>query len=163
MKEFKPTEDQILAAGKVFICMAQIESIKPVITKIKTDLLLKHKYKYRSDIADRRNIDDEFITNPDHTYLISDKDAGHYFTELHHQYINAGFDVPLHYCPLLIAEDEYRKARQLLIDAMEPITNMSYEKIATSYNCLDNLRKITELTLRLLVPYVKKVTDKVIH
>ncbi len=139
----------INAAKAAFSAMAYTQTIRPVIEGIQKEVLTKFNYK----LIDKhdRNLP-EFVTEPKHAYLMSDKDFGHYMTEIHALYIAAGFKVEFESCPLLIAERVERDANIVLVEAMEPITKISYDMASRN---LDNLRKLVDLTLKLLSPYCK--------
>jgi hypothetical protein len=60
------------------------------------------------------------------------------------------------FCPLLVAENELRKARNKLIETMKPITGIELDDLMRHYP--DNYNKYFDLTLRLLAPFVQGVT-----
>lgn len=163
---FLPTDEQITAAETLFMAMAYVETIKPMVEKIQQDILTKNNYRYLPEdnilYKHRDKIQEEkggelpqYIKSHNDIHLMGKGDSGHYFTELNHAYISAGFNVEFGYCPLLVAEDMVRQGRKLLIDVMQPITKLSYEAVAFSKDCVKNIYQLAEISLKLLAPYCK--------
>lgn len=159
MKTFTPTEAMINAAKAVFVSMATIETVKPIVTDIQKKLLEEGKYKYDSKWSERARGDGDYIIDPRQSYLMSDEDARCYFDLLNKEIKNLGFDVEDDYCPLLMAESTLVDAKRNLVVSMEslitPLTGLTYEKISGSKNCTKNINDFVDLTLKMLVPYVK--------
>jgi hypothetical protein len=157
MKKFKPTNEIVQAASTVFVAMALVQTIRPVVIGIQTKVLLKGHYKYSNDLAlkliDRGEIFPDYVTNPDHTYLMNDKDFQDYLTKCKQYELESGLKTENpEFCPLLVAESMEREAKHCLIEVMEPITKITLDM--ATHN-LENYRKLVELTLKLLAPYVK--------
>ncbi len=156
-KDFKPTEAQILAASKVFAAMAWVDTIRPEIEQAQTELLQRKHFVPCSKQWEKWERDPTYpqrITHWKHVYMVSEQDAGWLYTEIHNKYLQMGYTVEFGYCPLLIAESKLRDARRELVDVMEPVTGLSFDRVLCSANGLENLDKLVELTLRLLAPYV---------
>lgn len=168
-KQFNATQGQKDAANALVIAMAYTQTVRPVIQKIETDILQKFKYKWdldkvcgntktgrpKRDILEFSDKYGEYCHTESMMYLINDKDFGHYLTEKHAAITQAGFKVEYGSCPLLIAEDIERKARRLLIEEMEPVTNISFDQFFNTTKWEENLKKYIDLTLRLLSPFIK--------
>ena len=92
------------------------------------------------------------ITSIKDEWQMNDEYFSQYFERLDIEAHNAGFDVKPGYCPLLMAEEELRQAKHRLIDAMEPITRCSCEKLICSG--LKKYDRMVDLALRLLAPFV---------
>lgn len=148
---FKPTDEQILAAETLFASMAAVQTIRPIVQKIQQEALSNGSYRHKAENSDLG----EFVTNISHTYLMSDEDFDKYLTVINAEYLKEGFTVEPGYCPLLIAEDNERKAKRLLIDVMEPITKIKSDDLYCSKNWKENVQSFIDLTLRLLSPFVR--------
>jgi hypothetical protein len=141
------TEDMKQAAKTVFIAMAFTETIRPIVEDYQQKILneLKPKDVYRNEV----------ITNPKYSYQMNDSDFQVYLKRCNEERIKAKLHVESEeYCPLLVAEDLQRQAERSFIDIMEPITHLSADKVLCSKDGLDNYKKLIDLSLRLLAPYV---------
>lgn len=155
-KDFKPTSDMIHAAQTVFLCMAMVETIKPIVTGYQKAILNKYQFKVASDKVNRGHDKDEIILDPDKSYLLDDSDSQVYIEETFRERDRAGLKVSNpEFCPLLVAEHNLTKAQHILIRSMEPLTGVTLDQILCGRNCLVNLKKYIELSLRLLAPFVK--------
>ena len=139
MKQFRPTREMINSAKKVFMMMAIVETIKPIVTGYQLESLTKHQFK---------NIHSgEVITKPFQSYLMSDEDYQIYWNECRASRNEAGLQVESdEFCPLLVAEYDVVKAKRELAEVMEPITKIKYDQLAMS---LENIEKYFDLTLKL--------------
>lgn len=160
MKEFIPTQNMIDAAKAVFVAMAMVQTLEPIITGIQRKLLEEGKYPCDSKWSERARSDGEYITDPNQSYLMSEKDSKKYLDLLHEEIIKAGFDVKKHYCPLLIAKSDLTDAKRELIIAMEPVitpkTGLTYEVLVTTHRSIEKIDQVVDMTLKLLAPFVKK-------
>jgi hypothetical protein len=164
----KPTTEQITACELLLVAMAYTQTVKPIIQKIETDLLEKYQYKWdtqkckHSDINELVERKGTYCKREFDTYLISDADFGHFLTEKHAAFTAQGFKVKeFGYCPLLVAENLERQARRHFIDSMEPVTKMSYDMVSGSKDCVKNIMKIADLSLRYVTPFTN--TKKLIN
>lgn len=153
MEKFKPTQEMIEAAKAVFMTMAYVETIKPIVKRYEKAILEKHQFHIAKVwTADKpgRKMPDQIILNPDQTYLLEDSDFQLYYKETLKARDEAGLKVdnPEH-CPLLVAEDLQCQAENALIVAMEPVTHLEPGRL---YG--DNRKKFLDLTLKLLAPFV---------
>ena len=147
------TKTQIRAAELVFASMAYEQTVSPIILKLQREAFEEVKIHCKPEYVARFNLP-EFCTFEDMS-MGTEEDLDKYYLLMNKKHIEAGFIVELGYCPLLMAQGTYRDARNLLIDEMKPITKMSFDMILQSSNSIENLKQITELTLRLLAPYCK--------
>ena len=159
MKTFTPTDTMINAAKAVFVSMATIETVKPIVMDIQRRLLDEGKYQYDQKWSERARGEGDYIIDPRQSYLMGDEDARRYFDLLNKEIKKSGFDVEDDYCPLLMAESALVDAKRNLIISMEPVitplTGLTYEKILGSKDCMKNINDFVELTLKMLAPYVK--------
>lgn len=150
---FKPSPKMIESAYTVFQAMAWVETVKPIVRGYQQAILDYEKYYYAKKWIDRgEHTHAEWISNPDHTYLMDDEGFKHYIKRCNEERIKAGLHVDSEeYCPLLVAENMLIKARWALIEIMEPITHIRLDDLYK----LEHQNELVELTLRMLAPYVK--------
>lgn len=155
---FKPSTDMIHAAESVFMCMAIVETIKPVVTGYQRAILKKHQFPIAKKWEERaRPV--EVILDPDHAYLLEDFDFQTYLEECRVEQAKAKlYTEQPEFCPLLVAEHMLTKAQWTFADAMEPITGI---KTGVITGRLDEYRKYIDLSLRLLAPFVKNKMNEV--
>ena len=95
---------------------------------------------------------------PDDSYLLSQKDTHRYFKRCDEEKFKAGFlNTKKGYCPLLVAEHELMLAQSDLIEVMEPVCHITKDMIFSAPNALENYRKLVDLNLNLLAPYISEV------
>ena len=100
----------------------------------------------------------QIITDPERLYLAPDEPFQIYLEIMHKFYTDQGFEIPAFgYCPLLMAEDQTRKAKQALIDYCKQFTGIAYSDLFTNFP--DNYNQYVDMTLRLLASKVKKQFD----
>jgi hypothetical protein len=92
----KPSKEIIQAAKNVLKARALVESLRPKIQAIQTELLTK---------LDARDEDGEPVTLSN-KYCMTDAYADQYYPMLNAAYRAAGFDLEPDFCPLLMAENE---------------------------------------------------------
>jgi hypothetical protein len=146
--QFKPTKEMKNAARDVFIKMAVVETIRPVVLGYETAIL--------ADMKPQSKHDHKIITEPKYAWTMTDKNFKIYLNCCNEERIKAGLKVKSQeYCPLLVAEDNLRVAETHLIEVMAPISHLTLDMLLESRDCLNNLRKAIDLNLQLLAPYVK--------
>lgn len=149
-KPFKPTKDMIAAAESVFLAMAFVETIRPIVVGYQAAILKKHQFPVAKQFKDMGEIED-VVLNPDHAYLMDLKtDMPKFIKECRVEQKKAGLktDSP-EKCPLLVAESLLRNAKHVLIETMEPVTGLK-----ASVLIYPHYDEYVELTLRLLAPFV---------
>ena len=156
MKSFKPTPDMLRAAENCFAAMAYTETIRPIVEAYQRKILEEEKYPYNPKMMARREkAPADYISNLQHTYMLGDDDAKHYYKRCNEERIKAGLHVDDEaYCPLLVAEHLQMQAEHLLIDSMEPVTHITRDMIWQSKNSLENLKRLKDLTLRFMAKFV---------
>lgn len=155
MKNFKPSADMIRAAENCFAAMAFTETIRPIVEAYHHKILEEEKYPYSPKMMLRHEkAPADWISNLQHTYMLGEDDAKHYYKRCNEERIKAGLHVddPA-YCPLLVAEHLQMQAEHALIDAMEPVTHITRDMIWEKPNALENLKKLLDLTLRFMAAY----------
>ena len=114
IKDFKVTPEMISAAKMVLCYTAQAESIKPIVKAYERKNLA---------VIQAKNDAGELITDPEQSYRMNDEDFKKYMELNEADRIKASLPIGNHepgagWCPLLIAEDDRRKAENFLIDAV---------------------------------------------
>ena len=157
MEKFKPTQEMIDAAGKVFFCMTHLMTIEPIIKTLEEKLLVDMQLK------EARNPNKSIVDSKD-VYLASEKDAELYCETYSSVLSKNGYEefAKDGRCPLLVAKKELTMAENHLIKVMEPITQTSIELLSSSGAFLENWAKLIDLTLKLLAPFVdsKSILEK---
>jgi len=152
MEKFNPTSEMIQSAKSVFMTMAMVETIKPIVKGYVREILAKHQFHIAQEWIDKGD-EDRIILDPNQSYLLGDNDFAVYLAETNEAREKAGLKVDNpEFCPLLVAEDLQSRAENVLIDTMESITNFNQKEIAL-YG--ENRKKFLDLTLRLLAPFIK--------
>ena len=152
MKNFRPTSAMIRAAENCFAAMALTETIRPIVEGYQHEILEEEKYGYAEKHLDRRGLSGtDYITDPQHSYLMTDADFTHYMKRCNGERIAAGLHVDNEeYCPLLVAEHLQMQAEHAVIDAMAPVTGITRDQIFQTSNAMANLKKLIDLNLRFL-------------
>lgn len=146
MKQFKPTKEMIKAAKNVLIAMAYTETVRPIV--------LKYQQKEIDIMQAVNRYDGSIITNPAHSYLMSDEDFEIYHKAIKEARDKAGLKVEHEdHCPLLVAEALQRNAERYLCDTMYPISKLSTDDVICSPGGLELYKELINLNLRLLLPY----------
>lgn len=129
-------------------CLATEERVRPVVIAYQTKVLAERQY--------RDDETGEIITDPKNAWSMNEIFFVEYSALLDIEANKAGFDVPVDHCPLLIAENETRKARRALIDALRYITKIGSDDVLN----LDDRAKMAELALGLVASAKKEKLDK---
>ncbi len=157
LKAFTPTTAMVGAAQAVFMSMAYLDTIRPVVLAYKTKILADGQWHIRPAFAAR--LGDEVILDPNTAYLMSDSDFEDYDAKCKLARDLARLPVDRDdQCPLLVAENLRMQAERELIDAMSSTTNITSHQLW----CLgvEAYKKYLDLTLRLLAPFVKTTKDQ---
>jgi len=145
-KEFKPTSEMLAAARAVFVAMACVETVKPVVRG--------YQQKILDEMKPVSKMTGLVITEPGLSYQMADRDFGVYHARCNEARKVAGLHVDSdEYCPLLVAKELLRKARRVLVDVMEPVTKIKADNLYVMPTAKCN--EFVELTLKLLAPYLK--------
>ncbi len=151
---FKPTDEMIQAAKTVFMAMATVETIKPIVREYEKEILKKYQFHIAQSWTEK-GIPDEVILDPEKTYLLEDTDFQIYLKDAFQERDKAGLKVDNpEFCPLLVAEHLQCDAEYILIETMEPVTHLQPSNIYGN-----NRKKLIDLTLKLLAPFVGTARD----
>ncbi len=141
---FKPSVEMIKTAQEVFLNMANIEIIKPEVEKIQKEVLKENGFECS-------------VFN---TYTLNDKSFKVYLKECRKKFIEIKLideNFNKDFCPLLVAEDNLRKAEHKLINVVckelkDKLNGLTAEQINRSLN---HRKKFIELNLKYLSQFIK--------
>ena len=139
------------AVETYFLAKAYEETIRPIVEGYRTQILLENNFEYRDDLfeSERRKPDSKFVKDEKDTYLMKDEQFTVYLGLVHEQHLSHGFDVKeFGYCPLLIAEDNTRKAKRLVLESAEYIWSEHIEKLPYK---MDHYNKLFDMIVGLVV------------
>lgn len=143
----KLSKNMIDSAYEVIRRQAHVNEVKPIIEANQESVL--EKYQWVDE-------DGEIVLKPSKSYMLIGDEFTTYVSESQALHDDAGYPVenPEH-CPLLIVEDELRKAKQHMIEVFEPLLDgqLSYDKVSMS---LERHKKCCELYIGMSVAYVKE-------
>ena len=170
---FTPTKPMLEALENYLIAKAWNETVKPIFENLEREILeagdyqcalLPDKYKNNPDVM--KNWPTGRITNPKHVHTMAgiregidseegkNMDAARYYSELDRRAKNAGLIHGMN--AGAVADHNVIKANWALVQAMEPVTGIPLD---TATRNLSNYRKLTDLTLNLLVPFLHQGPD----
>lgn len=153
--KFVPTQAMIKAAEAVFMTMAAVKTIEPVVLGYKKEILAKNEWPVAQDWVEK-GLPGGAILDPNDTYLMSEDHFAMYQQQVNAARINAGLyvDDPSK-CSHLVVKHLEVEATANLINVMATATGFDYQKLMQSKNALENVKKAKELTLKLLAPFVR--------
>lgn len=136
--------------------LAKAETLKPICEQIQAVVLAELKCCYDPKWSEhsRRNHLTGPITDPKHSYLMSDEDAARYYPALDAAYRAAGFDLPdeIGYCPYLMADHERIKAENRMLDAA--VCLHGHDDLKPPHIYGENRKKLVDLTCRYVVNFI---------
>ena len=148
LKEFVPNEGQIEAAAEVFINMAWVETVKPIVKGYQIKVLEGLQIPLSK-------YDKRIITNPDRSYLMSNKDFDTYARLTNEARIKAGLKVDNpDFCPLLVAESDLIDVQTTFIKTMEPLTHIKKNDLLCCKNGLERYKQYLDMMLTLISHHV---------
>lgn len=125
----------------------EAKKTKALIEPLQLQIIQNNNYRYGDDEADE--LAGQPIKKLEHAWRMDDNDFQKYLDECDKLYKRLGFQIEKGYCPILIAEDEARKARKTLIDECQPILlGMTYQMLSKK---IKHLEQATECLLQLLI------------
>jgi len=136
---FRPTAQMIDAARAVFAAMAYEATVRPIVETYQINILRALGY-------------DETMLGRE--YRMPDDDLKQYYAQCRIEHKKAGFDVPDDYCPLLMAENETRKAKRRLVDVSCPVLFEDVDADRLLCSGLEIYDKFVDLTLRMLAAHL---------
>lgn len=142
----KPTKEMIDAAKNVLECRAMVETLKPVINKIQSDLVAQIQPKDENGN----------LLSPGRQWMMTDEYAAVYYPALDEAYKAAGFNVQPGYCPLLMAETNEREAVRLMNKLATSLVPGGMKVDTDKIYNLDTLKKLTDLNLQYISQFFKR-------
>lgn len=147
-----PSQDLIARAETLFVAMAFEACVREVVEPYQLKILEEEKYSY-SEQWPRDNDWDDYVKELDHTWLMDDDDLKHYLKRCNEEQEKVGLKTETpEQCPLLVAEDLTRIAKQSLIEGLQPVTGVSLHKLLCAG--LDAYDKYIELVLKWFAHFV---------
>lgn len=155
---FTPTPEQISAAESVFLAMANLAMIKPIVDAYQSEILGRYRWKPDPLLVHLGPERLREILDPKDAYLLSSKDAGVFYKECQKARVAAGLhiddpDFEPEYCPALVAEELLRQARRVLVDSLSAVTGIDSQALIRSN--FKEYERYVELCLRLLAPHCR--------
>jgi hypothetical protein len=157
VKKMTSDPDCIKVVNALFEAIAYTETVKALIEPKQQEVVDFFKFEIspkRVALYKKRGFDMPLIIDsPRNLYEASAEDCELYYKEMHKIHRELGFDVELHYCPILIAENMVSDLKKEVCDFLEPYMGIKYEQISYS---LDFYRKYFELVMTMFAPTVKE-------
>lgn len=158
-RTFTPTAAQIDAARIVFTVMALGQLVKPQVEAYQREILARHQWPADAEWAGYKNVP-AVILEPKDAFVLSKEHHAIYCEEMKAARDAAGLKVERpDNCPALECDSKLIEAQNLLIDAMEPVGGITWDKLMCSARALENKDKYVSLCLRLLAPHVGTGTE----
>lgn len=152
MKNFIPTKAMVDAGSSLVMAMAFEQTIRPIVEAYESAILKEGQWKIRPDFADMMG--ERVITNRNQAYLMAEEDWQKFWTRCKEERDKAKLKVEhSETCPLLAAETMVRDCEAVLIDSLAPITKMT--NADSLLLGLDKRRQYIDLSMRLIVPFIK--------
>lgn len=108
----------VVAAKKLLEKKEFAEKLRPIILAEKLKIIQEHGFCCGETGDENRG---KPITNPKYDWLMADDDFNKYLDECAKMYLRLGLKVASDCCPLLIADDETRKAKRHLLEVCQPV------------------------------------------
>jgi hypothetical protein len=150
----KPPADIVAAAESVFMAMTHESMVQPIVEGYQKKILEYEKYPVAEKWHKHRGVTwEDYIKDPDKAYLMQDGDFKHFLKRCREEQAKAKLktDTP-EQCPLLVAENLTRMAKQLLIDLLEPFTGCNVHNLLCAG--LEKYDQYIELNLQWLSQFV---------
>ncbi len=143
---FVPTDDQMKCYLEVLASESIVNVIKPKIKKLQKEILNKNQFICDIECLDE-NEKSYVVLDPKDTYLLSSKDAKKFYKEYAIGFDKLGLKVSdPKFCPLLVAEYEFRNKTREFVNEMSTLTGITHEMVFTSSHSSENWKKLTKIT-----------------
>lgn len=158
-KDFKPTASMISAANAVFVAMATISLVRPLVLNYQRKVLLEGQWHAADELSEVGS-SPKAITEPEEAFLLGEADFLKYVERCNVESLKVGLKASSpERCPLLESEESLRKAEQLLMEEMQHITGIKPGDLLQV--SMEAHKKYIDLTLRLLAPFVQSPKERV--
>lgn len=143
------TPELIAAIQMYCIAKAWTETVRPIVEGY------QRKQLYIMQPINR--YDGSIITDPNHSYSMSDEDFAIYLSCCNEDREKAGLKVPTsEYCPLLMAESAQTDAEHLILKNAEYFTHLTANDCLCHHPGVETMHKLTDLVIGLVFSYTKK-------
>lgn len=152
MKNINVSKKLIKKAESVFLAMAYTQMVRPIVEKYQKEIVKETPFFVSDEVVkiDLKYIINKRILSPNEMYLADEESSERYFNLLDKAAADNGFKVKRRYCPLLIAENLEREAKNELLKEAEYITNIDPNSITK----MDYKKELVELILKLCANYI---------
>jgi len=160
-KNLQVSDDLLQSVKLNTVAQAMVLSLKPTIEQIQRDLLTELQFTSRWADNERACLDqpDQIIREPEHLHHLKDDDSNVYFSRLHQEYINNGFDVQeIGNCPLLKAEWMLTQTENLIIDCAEYVTEITRDQLTN----MSHRDRYIDVTIRMVFGLCKMESSKIL-
>ena len=154
---FKPTQTMLDAATALYLSMAQVQLIEPIVLAYQTKILAAHQWVRCDPYNAEKN--GTIILDPKDAWLLGSDD----FLEFDRLCKESRIAADLHvendlFCPLLAAEQTQREAKRNLFEIMQShIEAVTGIKVGQQiFSKQKEYAQFIELSLQLLTPFMSK-------
>ncbi len=151
-KKFKPTPAMIEAADALFMAMAKLSLIEPIVLNYQRLILKEGQWRVKRDYV-QKGMADEVVLDPDRAFLLEDADFAVYDSLCKKARVMAGLEIQKpENCPLLEAKTALSDAKARLVQSMSSVTGHSLDQLLMLP--VEKYEKYVDLSLKLLAPFV---------
>lgn len=152
-KPFRPSADLVRAAETLMASMAMEQTVRPIVEAYEHAILAKHRFPPAEQY--REHVTETVILDRKSAFLLGDADFQVYLAECFAARDAAGLKVSKpENCPLLEAESTRVNAEGALIKQVGNIPGLETFKEAHNVMNLDMRKRLVDITLRLVAPFV---------
>jgi hypothetical protein len=151
-KKFTPTPTMIEAADAVFMAMAKLGLVEPIVLNYQRLILKEGQWLVKRDYLQFR-MNAEVVLDPDHVFLLGEADFAVYDSLCKKAQVMVGLQVQKPgNCPLLEAKAAVVDAKAQLAQSMASLSGHTLDQLLTFP--AEMYEKYIHLSLKLLAPFV---------
>lgn len=155
MPKFNPTQAMIEQAEALFTAIAYESHLMPIVLAYQRAILSTHQFRVSAEFCDIGGADNEPITDPALSYLLSDADARVYFDECNRARIAAGLVIDKEgQCPLLLAQHVRSLAETTLVTTVAN-SDKRLKDLIKGLELSVHRQKTIDLVTKLIAPYCR--------
>ena len=156
-----PSDDLLLAVEAVILAQANLAYIAPRVDSYQRAILNSHQFHIAKEWVDK-STPDQIILDPGKSYLLDNRDFSQYLSECREARDKSGMSVEKDsQCPKLMAEEQVRLMKRCLINALEPITGVTFGHVVSMRGGLAELEQYANLAIKLIAPHLDTEAEKV--